>query len=384
MKCRSCESENLRPVISLGKIPLVNALLDSPEDPHEKFPLDMVFCYDCHLGQLVKIVPPEKMFSEYVFYSSVMEPVVERAKNLVGRFLPAEPGLVIEIASNDGYLLDFYRQAGISVLGIDPARGPANAAAVKGIPTIQAFFSLKLAKTLPKADIVHANNVLAHCPDINDIAAGIAEILKPNGICIIEVPYLGDLIQQCQFDTIYQEHIYYFSYQSLVRLFERHKLYIEDVEPLPDVLGGSLRLTVGKTETSYSFHEYGLEDIVSMQSKADTYAWNLKDALTKFKEEGKSVWGFGAAAKATVFLNYAKIDKSLITAIADGTPAKQGKYIPGTGIQVVNPDSWLREAPDITCIFTWNYANVISNKYYRRYNGEFITSRILSNNEEKI
>lgn len=378
-RCRSCDSDKLYPVVSLGNIPLVNELLDSAIEPYKTFPLDVVICENCTLAQLKDTVPPEAMFSEYLFYSSVMAPVVESAKKLVMKTREEHnltDGFVIEIASNDGYLLDFYRQMGVEVLGIDPARGPANAAALKGIPTIQAFFGLELAKTLPKADVIHANNVLAHVPEINDFVAGIAEALKPEGIAIIEVPYLGDLLRSCQFDTIYHEHMFYFSVKALRMLFERHGLFIYSSEHMPNVLGGSLRITISKEETDYSIPEYGLEQISRMQASADFQAKDLKDTLQSLKDAGHIVWGFGAAAKATVFMNYAGIGNTLLDAVADDTPAKQGKYIPGTGVQVKSSKDWLEAAPDYTCIFVWNYAQVIAQKFHKIYEGELITSRM--------
>lgn len=377
LRCRSCDSENLQPVISLGDIPLVNKLMFSTSERFERFPLDVVICSECSLAQLKDTVPPEAMFSEYLFYSSVMAPVVDRAEQLVAKVTTRrnlEHGLVIEIASNDGYLLDFYRKKGISVLGVDPARGPADLANSKGIPTVQAFFTHELAKALPKADVIHANNVLAHVPTLNDFVAGIAEVLKPTGVAFIEVPYLGDLLRGCRFDTIYHEHMFYFSIKALTILFNRHGLNIVDVEHMPDVLGGSLRVTVGRGPSHCDMAEYGLEEVEGLQWRAVCKAADLKTTLMRIKSAGKTIWGFGAAAKATVFMNYARIDDTLIDAVADDTPAKQGKYIPGTGVQVRSSKEWLEAQPDYTCIFVWNYAHVIARKFCTSYKGKFITS----------
>lgn len=377
MKCRSCDSENIHPVISLGEIPLVNNLNSSPFENSTRFPLEVVICSECSLAQLKDTVPPEEMFSQYLFYSSVMAPVVASAKTLVEEITSKRDlsqGLVIEIASNDGYLLDFYKQKGISVLGIDPARGPAEMAITRGIPTVQAFFTHELAKVLPKADIVHANNVLAHVPTLNDFVAGIAEVLKPKGRAFIEVPYLGDMLQGCKFDTIYHEHMFYFSIKALTVLFNRHGLNIMDVEHMPNVLGGSLRVIVGRGPAHCDMEEYGFDELRTMQDRAKSFATDLKDTLQRLKAEGKTVWGFGAAAKATVFMNFAGIDNMLIEAVADDTPAKQGKYIPGTGVQVRSTKQWLEAQPDYTCIFTWNYAHFIANKFCLSYKGKFLTS----------
>ena len=375
MNCRSCGSESLKPVISLGNIPLVNELLDSATQRFERFPLDVLICEECSLAQLKDTVPPEAMFKEYLFYSSVMAPVVESAEKLVEKVTKERDlsqGLVIEIASNDGYLLDFYKHKGINILGVDPAKGPANIAAQKGIPTVQEFFSLALAKTLPKADVVHANNVLAHVPTLNDFVAGIAEVLKADGVAIIEVPYLGDMLRGCRFDTIYHEHMFYFSIKSMTVLFNRHGLNIMGVEHMPDVLGGSIRVTVGHGPSCCYMPEYAFEDLGIMQDRAIVKATDLKDILLQLKADGKTVWGFGASAKTTVFMNFAGIDSTLITAVADDTPAKQGKYIPGTGVQVRSSKEWLESAPDYTCIFVWNYAQTIIQRY-SRYMGQFFT-----------
>ena len=375
-ECRSCGSRDTESVLSLGSLPLANNLLAHSDDSYELYPLDVVFCSSCRLGQLVDVVPGEKLFSDYVFYSSAMPPVVERARALAKRVMDQyRPSSVLEIASNDGYLLGSYERSGIRVLGIDPARGPANAAALQRIPTIQDFFSLKLAKTLPRFDVIHASNVLAHCPDVNDFVAALLAVLEKDGVCIIEVPYLGDLVQQCQFDTVYHEHVFYFSVESLKQLFNRHGLMIESIETMPYVLGGSLRIFVRNGGPQKVWSDYGLGEVTAMQSRADGYAEQLRKCLIELNRKGKTVWGFGAAAKATVILNYAGIDDSLIAAIADDTPAKQGKFVPGTGIQVRSTEEWLKAQPDVTCIFTWNYARAIMDRYYPEYTGAFISSR---------
>ena len=358
-------------------MPLVNRLLDGQYDTCESHSLEVMYCDHCSLGQLRDIVPPMEMFSEYSFYSSVMTPIVERAQELVTRLIKeCWPLHVMEVGSNDGYLLQFYHQKGISVLGVDVARGPANTAALKGVPTVQELFSLALAKTLPKADIIHANNVLAHCPDVNDVVAGFAEVLTQEGTVIVEVPYLGDLVTQATFDTVYHEHIFYFSKKSLVMLFQRHGLKITKIESLPDVLGGSLRIFAGKTGRTVPGIDTNLEQVSALQTRTDEYAKDLKGALVRLKNAGRSVWGFGAAAKATVFLNYAGIDQELIEAVADDTPVKQYKFIPGTGIPIRSTQDWIKSQPQHTCIFTWNYANYIAHKYALTYKGNFFTSRM--------
>jgi len=376
MNCRICGSLITESVVNLGNIPLVNNLVSSPLHAVKRYPLDVVFCTSCCVAQLRDDVPPEEMFSEYLFYSSVMRPVVERAQKLADKvWKMRRPQFVIEIASNDGYLLDEYRFHGVKTLGIDPARGPANAAAIKGVPTVQEFFGLELAKTLPKADVIHANNVLAHVPDPNDFVAGIAEVLQRHGVCFVEVPYLEDLLIGAHFDTIYHEHLFYHSIKSLITLFARHDLTVTHVERMPDVLGGSLRISVEKHGVLTKELDCDL-NFSEMQKRTDYYASSLLSTLLRLKKEGKRVWGFGAAAKTTVMLNYAAVNSHLIEAVADDTPAKQEKYIPGTGVQVRSTQEWLAAQPDYTCIFTWNYAQVIAHKFATTYKGKFFTSML--------
>jgi len=258
------------------------------------------------------------------------------------------------------------------VLGIDPAHGPAKVAMQRGIPTVKDFFSADLARHLPQADIIHANNVLAHVPDLNDFVAGLAIMLKPSGTCYIEVPYLGSLIDRCEFDTIYHEHAYYFSYKSLATLFERHGLFIKWVYEL-DAHGGSLRLRIGKRK--HAFFAGLLENFNydTLQSRMERIASNLNEILYNLQRDGKRVWGFGAAAKATVMMNYCGITHDLIEAVADNTPAKIEKYIPGTGVRIVLTRDWPIAQPDYTCIFAWNYALLIMERYAPFYRGTFFT-----------
>ena len=371
MNCRSCGSPTER-VLSLGEMPLANHLLDYPSESYKKYPLDLMFCPGCKLGQLKEQVDPALMFEEYVYYSSVNEPTIDSARKIVDQmvFNPDERNveLAIEIGSNDGYLLTRYRELGVPILGVDPARGPANVAALKGIPTVQDYFTLKLAKTLPKADVIHAHNVLAHVQDLNDFVAGIGEILKPDGVVVVEVPYLGCLVEQSAFDTIYHEHNYYFSINAVLNLFLRNGMRVTKLERIP-AHGGSLRLFFLKVPW--------YEGVAVADEKFDFDLMRERivqqtNALFNFVRE-KKVWGFGAAAKATMMLNFCNIGDDLIPMIADSTPAKIGKFIPGTGQRIVSPDDWLREQPEWTCIFAWNYEEEIRSKYQGKYKGTFFT-----------
>ena len=371
--CRLCGQGTL-PMLDLGRQPLANSLLTGPNDQYATYPLEVRLCSSCHLGQLTDLVPPDVLFREYAYYSSISTGAINPANSLVERAISTVPltedPLAVEIGSNDGYLLRYYRRWRIRVLGIDPARGPANAAALADVPTVQEFFTADLARRFPQADIIHANNVLAHVPDLDDFVEGISILLKPDGVCYVEVPYIGALIEGAKFDTIYHEHVYYFSITALRRLFARHALHVAEVENLP-VHGGSLRLTVRKHSWSHEFAE--VIDGSGLQARVDRNVAYLMSRIVDLRSSGKRIWGYGAAAKATVMLNYCGIDASLIDGIADETPAKIGRYVPGTGIPIRHPDEWLAAAPDYTCCFAWNFASDIAHRYARVYPGKWFT-----------
>src|SRR2546423_4639673 len=252
--CRSCGSDNLEIVLSLGPTPLANALLSAEQLllPEPRYPLDLAFCHDCTLVQITETVSPIELFGEYLYFSSYSDTMVRHAEALVKQLIPErglDPrSLVVEIASNDGYLLQFYRRQGIPVLGIEPARNVARAAGEIGIPTLCEFFGPELGHGLrdrgQQADVLHAHNVLAHVADLNGVVSGMAAVLKDSGVAIIEVPYVKDLIDRCEFDTIYHEHLCYFSLTAIDQLFRRHGLAIQDVERLT-IHGGSLRVFLG-------------------------------------------------------------------------------------------------------------------------------------------
>jgi SAM-dependent methyltransferase len=372
VNCRSCGSPT-KHVLSLGEMPLANHLLDYPSESYKKYPLDLMFCPSCKLGQLKEQVDPKLMFEEYVYYSSVSQPSV---KELVrGIYLSREsyPELVVEIGSNDGYLLQHWidNEWSCKVFGIDPAIGPANTAALKGIPTVQDYFTRKLAKTLPKADVIHAHNVLAHAQDLNDFVAGIGEMLKPDGVCVIEVPYFGNLLEMGTFDQIYAEHNYYFSLKAALVLFDRHEMGLQKQEFVP-AHGGSLRLFFDKTLSRDKVWMEEFLPVIDLSKRVGDMRTDFVREIISLLPKGM-VWGFGAAAKATTMLNWCSVSSEILPCIADSTPAKIGKFIPGTGQRIVSPDDWLAEQPEWTCIFAWNYEEEIRNKYEGKYKGTFFT-----------
>src|ERR1041384_472368 len=259
---RSCAGTRLVVVLSLGHTPLANALLTAEQlrAPEEKFPLDLAFCPDCTLVQITETVPPEKLFREYFYLSSFSDTMLRHAEDLARRVTQARglnaQSLVAEVASNDGYLLQFYKQAGVRVLGIEPARNIARVAETeRGIPTVWEFFGAEAAAELvakgERADVIHANNVLAHVADLNGFVAGLALLLDGDGAAVLEVRYLTDISDQAEFDTIYHEHLCYFSLTALAHLFRRHALQLEDVERI-SLHGGSLLLTVGKADSGHT------------------------------------------------------------------------------------------------------------------------------------
>lgn len=394
-RCRSCGGEELSVFLSLGDMPLSDGLL-APDDlsrEEPRYPLDVAFCPDCALAQILETVPPERLFgADYPYFSSFTDALLEHsAANVAARIEELRldgNSLAVELASNDGYLLQYYRARGIPVLGIDPAPGPVAAARARGIETLQAFFGLELARQLAAegrhADIIHANNVLAHVADTNGFVAGIGTLLEEDGVAVIEVPYVKDLIDHGEFDTIYHEHLCYFSVTALTRLFQRHGLSLNRVEPLR-IHGGSLRLFVGKRERS----DRSVADHLEAERRAgvdrlEYYAGfsqrvgRIRSALTtllaKLKRDGARIAGYGAAAKGTILLNFAGVGRELLEFVADRNVHKQGRYIPGVRLPIVPPERILAEQPDYLLILPWNFKEEIMAQQaeFRRQGGRFI------------
>lgn len=393
--CRSCGHDALETVLDLGITPLADRILDETtvQLPEPLCPLTVVACADCGLLQILETVTPQVLFgADYPYYSSVSEALLAHFRGTVAAVRDRKrldrDSLVIELASNDGYLLQNYVQAGVRVLGIDPADGPVGEARRKGIRTLHAFFTRELADRLvsggTRADVVHANNVLAHVADTNGFVAGIATILADNGLAVIECPYVRDLIDHCEFDTIYHQHLCYFSLCALARLFRRHGLFVNDVERLP-IHGGSLRLYIEK-------HEAPSQNVATLldeerRSGADSVQYfrnfaarvtevkaSLRRLLDELKSEGKSIVGYGAAAKACTLLAYVGIGSADLACIVDRSRFKQGKLFPGNRLRIHSPDWLLDNQPDFVLLLSWNFADEILQQQaeYRRRGGRFI------------
>jgi len=337
-------------------------------------------------------VPPDELFgADYPYFSSFTDTLVQHAKaNVEARVAErrlSSSNYVVEIASNDGYLLQHYREQGIRVLGIDPAPGPVKAARTKGVRTIQAFFGKEIATCFAKerrADVIHANNVLAHVGDTNGFVEGIATLLADEGVVVAEVPYVRDLIDHVEFDTIYHEHLCYFSLLSATRLFNRHRLYINRVERL-SIHGGSLRLFVEKHENYHNSvtdllaeeRNVGLADTkyyANFAEKVEAVRENLVSLLNSLKGEGACIAAYGAAAKGTILLNYCNIGCNLLDYVVDRNIHKQGKWVPGVHLPILAPSRLMERPPDYLLVLVWNFRDEIMQQQseFKKGGGSFI------------
>jgi SAM-dependent methyltransferase len=382
--CRLCGTPLHHTFVDLGKSPLCESFLSADElDGVERFyPLHVRICEDCLLVQLEAYVPGEEIFRDYAYFSAYSDSWVEHARvytgGMIERFLLGEDSLVLELASNDGYLLQHFVQRGIPCLGIDPAENVAEAARARGVETIVDFFGSRLASQLVaegrRADLIAANNVLAQVPPLNDFVAGIQIVLAPHGVATIEVPHLLRLIEGLQFDTIYHEHYSYFSLTTMVRLFAEHGLQVFDVEELPSH-GGSLRVFVqradsGPHEVSASVirvlgdeHAGGYDSLEGYRDFADRVVeikWGLLELLIGLRREGKQVVGYGAPGKGNTLLNYCGIRTDLLDYTVDRNPFKHGKFLPGTQIPIYPPERIEETRPDCILILPWNLQKEIA------------------------
>lgn len=393
--CRSCQHKGLMPVLDLGLMPLSDGFLGQAQLAQSEplYPLELAFCPHCSLVQILETVPPQTLFGEdYPYYSSFSTTLLEHSRanafELIDRCRLDRRSLVVELASNDGYLLKNFVERGVPVLGIDPASGPAGAARKIGVPTLCEFFGEPLARTLRQqgnaADVVIGNNVLAHVADTNGFVEGIAILLKDTGSAVIEVPYVRDLIDHCEFDTIYHEHLCYFSVTALDNLFRQHRLFLNEVRRLP-IHGGSLRLYVQKFENvgpsvrailkeedalgvaRYEYYRRFSERV--QQIRAD-----LRRLLQSLHGQGKRLAAYGAAAKGTILLNFVGASNDIIQFVVDRNIHKQGKYVPGMRIPIDDPQRLVKEQPDYVLMLPWNFKDEIlaQQQTFRSRGGKFI------------
>ena len=396
-RCRACGADRLHDILPLGATPLANALLKSEDlsDPEMKIPLTLCVCESCALVQLRETVSPEVMFSDYVYFSSFSDTMLAHSKQIVERTIEREQlgtsSLVVEIASNDGYLLQYYKQQGVPVLGIEPAANIAEVAKrERGIPTRVTFFSADVASTLRsegvRASVIHANNVFAHVPDTNGFMQGVATLLDDAGVAIIEAPYVKTMLDNREFDTIYHEHVFYFSLTAVDRLARRHGLVVADVEELA-IHGGSLRFYLRHAASSTPSERvrelldreqaWGVDERTTYDAFADevkALRQSLRTLLTDLKARGSSVAAYGASAKGSTLLNYFGIGRELIDFVVDRSTVKQGRFTPGTHLLIRPVDALAGERPDYVLLLTWNFKDEILGQQasYRRAGGKFI------------
>jgi SAM-dependent methyltransferase len=393
--CRSCGSDDLRIILDLGSHPVANALLVEEEldRPEARYPLAVAFCRTCALLQVTETVPADILYRRDFPYFSSSSPALlkhsaEHVEQLVGKYALGPSSFVVEVASNDGYLLHNFVDRGIDCLGVDPADGPVARANAIGVPTINDFFGSRRAEQIARekklADVVIANNVAAHVDDINDLVAGFARLLKPTGVAVVEFAYALDMIQRCEFDTILHEHLFYHTLHGVTPLFKRHGLYLNDVERLP-VHGGSLRLTASQTpvrsaELDALFaHEAALG--VDKESFYEDFAdrvrvlrASLASLLVSERSKGKRIACYGAAAKGATMVNYLDLGEGFFEFVADANTYKQGKYMPGQRIPIRHPDQLLAQQPDHVFLLAWNFAGEVMRQQatYRDRGGSFI------------
>jgi len=395
-KCLGCASDLPDAFLDLGEMPLANSYIKAGDEGKEEtsYKLAVAYCPVCHLVQITHRVAPEDLFGNYLYFSSFSDAFLkhaqEMADTLIKRFALDSSSLVMEIGSNDGYLLEFFQRNGVPVLGIEPAKNIAKVANDKGIRTLDVFFGAGQVKEIlsvgGQADVIIGNNVLAHIPLINEFMSAVARCLKPNGSAVFEFPYLKDLLENTEFDTVYHEHVFYYSLSSIRVLAQRAGLEVYDADR-QGVHGGSLRvfiqkgkrykLTSGARSMLTDEEKFGITDqrvYKNFASRVKELKQELFGLLEGLKKSGKTIAGYGAAAKGNTLLNYIGTDNKTIDFVVDRSTYKQGLLMPGTKIPILNHDELLKRKPDYTIILAWNFAQEIMEQQsqYHSVGGKFI------------
>jgi len=401
MKCRHCNAPLNLQFVDLGSSPPSNAYLtkDKLTAPEKWYPLRVLACAQCWLVQTEDFTQAEELFdAEYAYFSAFSSSWLEHCKqyvnDMVELFELSSNSHVVEVAANDGYLLQYVKSSGIPCTGVEPTASTAAAAREKGIDIIEAFFGEKLAREMVdkglSADLTAANNVLAHVPDINDFVKGFATLLKPAGVSTFEFPHLLQLVLQNQFDTIYHEHFSYLSLIAVSAIFEKSGLQIFDVQELP-THGGSLRVFAQRSDTGQRSVSPSVERVLAaevsnglqsdsmcrgFQRKSEVVKNDFLEFLLLAKKQGKKVAAYGAAAKGNTLMNYAGVKSDLISFVVDKNPAKQGKYMPGSRIPIVAEDALKKFQPDYIVILPWNIKQEVRTQlsYVREWGGKFVTA----------
>lgn len=396
--CRFCSAEISKTFVDLGTSPLCESYPSAADLNRGEvyYPLHVYVCERCFLVQLEEYESAENIFSDYAYFSSYSDSWLKHAENyrnqMMARFGLGRQSFVVEVASNDGYLLQYFVQKDVPVLGIEPAANVAKVAVEKGVPTLVRFFGVEVANELAaegrRADLVLGNNVLAQVPDLNDFVEGLKILLKPEGVLTLEFPHLLRLIELNEFDTIYHEHFSYFSMLTTVRILEAHGLKAFDVEEL-STHGGSLRVYACRADARAHAIAPSVAKVIADEEKAglgsmkgyESFAVQVKqtkyalvDFLLKAANEGKRVAGYGAPGKSATLLNYCGIGKDFIEFTVDRSPYKQGRFLPGSRIPIYHPDRIRETKPDYVVILPWNLKDEIKQQlqYIREWGGRFV------------
>lgn len=399
MNCLNCKNELTQTFVDLGTSPLCEEFIkpDQLSKGQPFYPLHAYVCEECLLVQVGEYVSPQEIYADYYYFSSYSDSWLQHARDYVGmmtdRFAISQDRFVVEIASNDGYLLQYFKEKGIPILGIEPSKNVACASIEKGIPTEQVFFGQKTAEALrdkyKPADLILGNNVLAHVPDINGFIDGLDQMLSPGGIMTFEFPHLMQLVENNQFDTIYHEHFFYYSLLAVQAIFENRGMKIFDVQEL-STHGGSIRIFVArKTNNKYPTYnrvgqmlslekERGYQDIDfyrSFHKKVQQTKADILKLLIDLKNNEKTIAGYGAPGKGNTLLNYCGIGRDFIDYTVDRNPQKQGSLLPGSLIPIYHPDKIKETKPDYVFILPWNLKDEIMQQidYVREWGGKFIT-----------